>query len=289
MKQCAFGVGAVLLLVVAGASPAAAADKAHQQLMAEIRMLQEQQQQLQQLVTGLAETLKVVTSKIDDQTGANRKAFADQKLLIDNVAEGVRVLREKADDTNVRLSTVSQELEAVRQAIASAPSPGTMAAPAAEPGAIPAGEPGAAPGGAPTGATPTPPPGSAPFISPQRMYDNAYNDYMGGQFDLAIQGFNAYISSFPKSDKADDAQLNIGNAYYAGGKYREAADAFQKLVTNYPQSDVLPVAYYKMGLTYTELKQVDLARRAFETVMQKYPSSPENFLAKQRLDGLKGK
>ena len=285
MKHIAFAVALGLSLLVAGASPAAAADKAHQQLMAEIRMLQEQQQQLQQLVGGLAETLKVVTSKIDDQTGANRKAFADQKLLIDNVAEGVRVLREKSDDTNVRLSTVSQELEAVRQAITSGPSPTTAAAPAQEPGAAPAGEPGAAP----TAAMPAPPPGSAPFISPQRMYDNAYNDYMGGQFDLAIQGFNAYIASFPKSDKADDAQLNIGNAYYAAGKYREAADALQKVISNYPQSDVLPVAYYKMGLTYTELKQVDLARRAFETVMQKYPSSPENFLAKQRLDGLKGK
>ena len=127
MKYSRFAIVATLSLLVAGASPAAAADKAHQQLMAEIRMLQEQQQQLQQLVGGLAETLKVVTSKIDDQTGASRKAFADQKLLIDNVAEGVRVLREKADDTNVRLSTVSQELEAVRQAIASGPSPTTAA------------------------------------------------------------------------------------------------------------------------------------------------------------------
>jgi uncharacterized protein YlxW (UPF0749 family) len=68
MKHIALAVAFGLSLVVVGASPAAAADKAHQQLMAEIRMLQEQQQQLQQLVTGLAETLKVVTSKIDDQT-----------------------------------------------------------------------------------------------------------------------------------------------------------------------------------------------------------------------------
>src|SRR6478752_296909 len=132
MKQSAWAVGAALL-VLAGASPAAAADKAHQQLMAEIRMLQEQQQQLQQMVGGLTEALKVVTTKIDDQTGTNRKAFADQKLLIDNVVEGVRVLREKADDTNVRLSTVSQELEAVRQAVATAPSP----AAALTPGQVP--------------------------------------------------------------------------------------------------------------------------------------------------------
>jgi tol-pal system protein YbgF len=284
MKQSALTVAAVLVLV--GASPAAAADKAHQQLMAEIRMLQEQQQQLQQMMGALAETLKTVSTKIDDQNAANRKAFADQKLQVDNVADGVRVLREKADDTNVRLSTVSQELEAVRQAMSSAPAAQVlMPNPGAEPS--PAGEPGAAPTTA--APVPTTPPGSAPFISPQRMYDNAYSDYTGGQYDIAIQGFNAYIASFPKSDKADDAQLNIGNAYYAAGKYREAGDAFQKVITNYPNSDSVPPAYYKLGLTYTDLKQPDLARRAFETLAQKYPTAPEAILAKQRLDALNRK
>ena len=287
MKQSAFAVGAVLMVVLAGASPAAAADKAHQQLMAEIRMLQEQQQQLQQMVSGLAETLKVVTSKIDDQTGANRKSFADQKLLIDNVAEGVRVLREKADDTNVRLSTVSQELEAVRQAVATSPSPtAATTPPGVEPGAVPVGEPGTA-ANPPTAVVPTTPPGSAPLISPQRMYDNAYSDYTAGQYEIAIQGFNAFISSFPRSDKADDAQLNIGNALYAAGKYREAVDAYQKVVSNYPQSDVLAIAWYKMGITYQELKQADLARKAFETVVQKYPTAYEAILAKQRLEKVK--
>lgn len=285
MKHGAWTIAAVLTLV--SASPAAAADKAHQQLMAEIRMLQEQQQQLQQMMGTLAETLKVVSTKIDDQTAANRKSFADEKLQIDNVAEGVRVLREKADDTNVRLSTVSQELEAVRQAMSTGPTASAAVAPtgATEP-APPAGDPGAPSTAAPV---PTTPPGSAPFISPQRMYDNAYSDYTGGQFDIAIQGFNAYIASFPKSDKADDAQLNIGNAYYAAGKYREAADAFQKVISNYPAGDSVPVAYYKLGLTYTDLKQPDLARRAFETVTQKYPTAPEAILAKQRLDALNRK
>jgi tol-pal system protein YbgF len=284
MTRSALTVAAVLVLVAA--SPAAAADKAHQQLMAEIRMLQEQQQQLQQMMGTLAETLKTVSTKIDDQAGTNRKAFADQKLQIDNVADGVRVLREKADDTNVRLSTVSQELEAVRQAMSSMP---TAQIPAPAPGAepSPAGEPGAAPTTA--APVPTAPPGSAPFISPQRMYDNAYSDYAGGQFDIAIQGFNAYIASFPKSDKADDAQLNIGNAYYGAGKQREAIDAFQKVISNYPNSDSVPVAHYKLGVTYNDLKQPDLARRAFETVMQKYPAAPEAFLAKQRLDALNRK
>jgi tol-pal system protein YbgF len=123
------------------------------------------------------------------------------------------------------------------------------------------------------------------------MWDNAYADYTAGQYEIAIQGFNAYIASFPKSDKADDAQLNIGNALYSAqpGRYREAIDAYQKVIANYPGSDSVAIAYYKMGLAYTELKQIDLARKAFEAVIQNYPTAYEAILAKQRLDGLKGK
>lgn len=273
----------VLAVGLLSASSASAADKTHQQLMAEIRMLQEQQQQLQQLIGGLTDALKTVSTKIDDQTNASRKAFADQKLLIDNVVEGVRVLREKADDTNVRLSTVSQELEAVRQAIASMPAPSAVApSPSVNTGA---------PGEPPPTVTAAPPaPAAGPgFVSPQRMFDNAYSDYMAGQYELAIVGFNTFIASFPKSDKADDAQLNIGNSLYAAGKFRDSVEAFQKVIADYPAGDSVPVAYYKMGLAYSELKQVDLARRAFETVIQKYPTAYEAILAKQRLDSLKGR
>jgi tol-pal system protein YbgF len=143
-----------------------------------------------------------------------------------------------------------------------------------------------------------PPAGSVPpataatgpgFVSPQKMFDNAYSDYMAGQYELAIVGFNTYISSFPKSDKADDAQLNIGNSLYGAGKFRDAIDAYQKVVTDYSTGDAVPVAYYKMGLTYEQLRQFDLARRAFETVQTKYPSVPEAFLAKQGLERIKGR
>jgi len=92
---------ACLLLTPVAAD--AAADKTHQQMLAEIRMLQEQQAQLQQMVRGLAETLKVMTAAIDEQTAANRKGFADQQLLGDCLADGVRILCEKAAETNGRL------------------------------------------------------------------------------------------------------------------------------------------------------------------------------------------
>src|SRR3954471_17276987 len=171
MMNQSWKVGVVLAVVLAAASPAGAADKAHQQLMAEIRMLQEQQQQLQQMMGALADTLKTVSTKIDDQTATNRKAFADQKVQIDNVAEGVRILREKADDTNVRLSSVTQELEAVRQAISTMPSQSAGVYPggAQTPGATDM-PPGTAGGGAGVGQPPAPGGGSVPVLSAQRLF-----------------------------------------------------------------------------------------------------------------------
>src|SRR5690349_16264423 len=115
-------VVAVVVSAVTPAAPAqAAANKEHQQLMAEIRMLQEQQQQLQQVLGNLTDALKAVSTKLDDQSAAMRKAMADQTLTINGVGENVRILREKVDDTNVRVSSISQEIEALRHAIASQP------------------------------------------------------------------------------------------------------------------------------------------------------------------------
>ena len=285
MKRTAWPlVAAAIVLTAVAPARVSAADKTHQQIMAEIRMLQEQQQQVQQILGSLGDALKSMAAKIDDQTGATRKAFADQKLLVDNVAEGVRVLREKADDTNVRLSSMTQELEALRQTIASMPAP----APQTPAGELPAGGTGLPPG-PPAGAT-APPSAATPMgpqgVSPGKMFDNAFSDYTGGQFDLAIVGFETYIRMFPRLDKADDAQLRIGDSLYQSGKNREVVDAYQKVTIEYPQSDSVPAAYYKLGLTYEGLKQVELAKKAFETVMQKYPAAREAVLAQQRLNVL---
>lgn len=280
MRRTGAIVIVALALLVAAPPNAAAANKEHQQLMAELRMLQEQQQQLQQILGSLGDALKTLTTKLDEQGGTSRKAFADQKLIIDGVGETVRVLREKADDTNVRLSSMTQELESIRQTVASQPQPAPPVAtvdPTADPAA----------GAPPTTPTPTAPP---PGVSPQKMYDNAFADYSAGQYDLAILGFETFIKMFPRLEQADDAQLNIGNALYAAGKFKEAIAAFQQVIGNYPQSNSVPAAYYKLGLSYQQLKQDELARKAFETVIKNYPQAlAEASLARQALERLNRK
>jgi tol-pal system protein YbgF len=267
-------IAVTLALAALLPSSAFGANKEHQQLMAELRMLQEQQQQLQQILGSLGDSLKTLTTRLDDQGNVTRKAFADQRLLVEGVGETVRILREKADDTNVRLSSMTQELDALRQTIASQPQ-GTHPAAPGDPAA--AGQDSTNPG-APVQTSPL------PVIAPQKMFDNAFADYTAGHYDLAVTGFETFIKTSPRSELADDAQLNIGNALYAAGKFKEAVPALQQVVNGYPQSNSVPAAWYKLGLSYQQLKQEDFARKAFDTVIKTYEGTIEASLARQALE-----
>ena len=119
------------------------------------------------------------------------------------------------------------------------------------------------------------------------MYDQSYADYSAGQYDLAVDGFQAFIRTFPTSPRAAEAQLYTGYSLYNAGKNADAVTALNKVISDYPQSNSVSSAYYKLGLTYEALKQPDNARKAFETVVQKYPSSYDAVLAQQALERLK--
>jgi len=267
---------ALLIVATIVSMPASAANREHQQMMADIRMLQEQTQQLQLTLAGLTDAVRAVSAKLDEQAGASRKAFADQKLQVDTITADVRVVREKIDDNNVRISSLSQDVEALRLAIPPAPPAGQ-----APPTEQPAGE--AAQGTPPAAAQPAP---AQPLlgVSPQRAYDTAWADYAGGQYTLAIEGFEAYIKNFPKSDLAGDAQYFIGESQYQQGKFKEAVAAYDRVIADYPASRKIPDAYYKRGLALNALGLTDRARESWELVVKTYPNSDAGRLARQRLE-----
>jgi tol-pal system protein YbgF len=274
------------MLLLAGltlAAPARAADKETLQMMADIRMLQEQTQQLQNLIGAVGEALKTVSGRLDQQTEVNRKAFADQKSTIDTLAADLRVVRERVDDSNVRIGSVSQEVEALRQSIELLNAPASTAV---EPAPPPATAPGGPPSPPPPAPAPAAPRSAAVGMSPTRLFDEAKAMYWAGQNDLAVMGFESYIKTFPKSEQADDAQLLIGSAYLQAGANEKAVEAYDVAIRTYPNSNVLPEAYYKKGVALQNLKQVDRAREAFETVTTKYPDSFEATLAKQGIQKL---
>lgn len=275
MKRRATPLALTSLVFIASlGSPVSGQDQEERQMMGDIRILQMQTQELQLMLGTLAKTLENITAMVKEEAAVNRKAFADSRILIDAVASGIRILREKIDDTNIRVSTFSQEIEALRVSI-----PRIRAR--FEDGET---EGDANPSISDMSQESVAPPD--PGMSPQRLYDNAWADYSTGQWSLAIAGFTSYISAFPRSDLADDAQFYIGETHYNDGRFREAIIAYKQVIGGYPGADVIPQAQYKLGLALDRVGDRDQAREAFQIVVNDFPNSRMAALARQALDRL---
>jgi tol-pal system protein YbgF len=118
------------------------------------------------------------------------------------------------------------------------------------------------------------------------LYDTAWADYTSGSWKLAVQGFQQFLSEYPKSDRADDAQFYIAESYVKLKQLPEAITAYTAVVQAYPSSDQAPEAYYRLGEVQRSLGRIEEARAAWETAARKFPDTNGGIIAKQRLDGL---
>lgn len=143
-------------------------------------------------------------------------------------------------------------------------------------------------GGARNVAAPSPTSGGADQASANPddapRYQAAFNLLKDGKYDKAIDAFQKFLSDFPASSLADNAQYWLGEAYYVNRDFPDAESAFQRVVEKFPQSRKLPDALLKIGYCRYELKEWDSAKTVLTQVVTQYADSPAGRLAQQRLE-----
>lgn len=164
-------------------------------------------------------------------------------------------------------------------------------APGAEPGASRADE-------SARGATPEigdpPVPGSAPLtvaaaqpLSEDASYQSAFDLLKIGQYDKSITAFGDFLTRFPGSPHADNAQYWLAEAYYVTHRYEPAISEYQKLVGSYPESQKLTHALLKVGYSYHELGKIAEAKQSLEDLKLRYPGTTAAKLADERLQRIR--
>jgi tol-pal system protein YbgF len=273
----------VLAALLGSALPGAAQNREHQQMSAEMRMLQEQTQQIALTLAQIGDALKALNARMDSADQEAQKRFADQKLLISTLGADLSAIRERTQDTDTRLRKLADEVDALRSTITSLPS---LSAPTPQPPTETSAVDPNAPGPvltppAASGASP-----STAGLSPSRMLETARSDYFAGSYASAITGFEALLKTFPRTEAAAEAQFLLGETYYAQKRWQEAANAYTAAIQNYPRSSQVPESYYKRGKALEPLGQLDAARSSYEQLMKTYPDTSSAGLAKQALDRL---
>jgi len=119
-------------------------------------------------------------------------------------------------------------------------------------------------------------------------YQAAFDLLKDAKYPEAINAFKQYLSSFPNSALADNAQYWLGEAHYVTKQYPDALRDFRTVVEKYPESRKIPDALLKIGYCNYELKNWSEARSALGQVVQRFGDTTAARLAGQRLAKMDG-
>jgi len=215
-------------------------------------------------VAGMQDVLRTsVTNSLAPITGLNSK--------IDATGEDVRSLREALADLGARLERMDAKITDLKNSMQimqnPPPAPGASAPGSTGPGIS------APPGssmGSPIGSG-APPAG----MSADKTYTDARRDQQTGNLDLALQEYQQYLSYFPNTELAANAQYYIGEISYNRSDYKGAVRAFDAVLERYPQNPKTRDARLMKGLALAKDGQRGRAVQELRSLVQTYPSSEQ--------------
>jgi tetratricopeptide (TPR) repeat protein len=180
---------------------------------------------------------------------------AQLKVRLEAIERDLSVLKSRADDSDHRVESMVQELQAARQAVDLL---GRAQAPA--------GAPGASPGAAVQGAGPQAAAGTQPAAAPGAP---------------AAAGTGGASPGLPAEDS-----YRLGELQLEQQKYPEAIASFDRVLEADPSGARAPGAYLKKGLALLELNRTAEAVIQLQHVLTAFPRSDEARVARDRLRAL---
>lgn len=232
-------------------------------LQSDVLSLQNQIRESEKTYTERMDGLKSLVVQLNDQIAQSNQILGKVQASLEAQASGtrttdqdlrqeIRALSTKIDDAAMRISAMAQQLNELKVQSKTL-------------------EPAASAGGS---------------LSPDSMYNQAYSDFVQGNFDMAVQGFTAYVASYPGGEDAAKAILYIGEAHSSQNKLPQALASFTRVINDYPETASVPVALYKRARVELALQQREEAIADFKNILEKYPTSAEAAKAKAELQQL---
>lgn len=233
-------------------------------------------QQTLESVNNTNRTMAVMQDRFNDAMKQQQQQVSGPVLTVtqklDQMSEDFRAVRESVLDMNTRMGKLDAKMADLQNLI------NTIKAPAPPP-------PGAT---SQTGAlgAPDAQAGPPPGLSAETAYTNAYRDYLGGKYDLAMPEFNDYLKYFSNTQFASNVQFYIGDIYFKKQDYSNALQAFDNVLERFPDGNKTADAHYMKGMALMQLGRNDSAAREFRDVYTSYPDTDLAAKAKARLKEL---
>jgi outer membrane protein assembly factor BamD len=127
--------------------------------------------------------------------------------------------------------------------------------------------------------------------SGENYYVDATQEYSEHFYQPAIDNYQKLIDQYPFSPYAEEAELNIGLAYYKMHNYAESVGSLNDFLRMHPTSKRLDIASYYLAMAhYDQMGRPDqdqthtqLALEEFESIERRFPESDFAALAQQQV------
>ena len=255
------------------------------ELQRDVALLQDKMDSLQRdLDTKLGE-LTVLVQQTQESTGKNSADIANiqstvsnglgQQLApvaglnskVDAMGDDVRSLKDALQELSARLERMDAKITDLKNQIQIVqnppPAPGTTSTTPTQP----------------QGGAATPPAG----MSAEKTYTDAIRDMQGGNTDLAAQEFQQYLTYFPNTELAANAQYYVGEIAYNKGDYNGAIQAFDAMLERYPENRKTPDAHLMKGKALVKAGQRNKAVQEFRLLIANFPRTDDARQAQQQL------
>ena len=245
-------------------------------LQDQVRALQSSQtEKLSAVMTLLQQTLDesksanravaVLESKINDrlekQSASVGQPVAVVGAKVDQMSSDFQGLRDSLTDVGSRIGKLEQRLVDLNNTVR------TIQAPPPPPAGT-------------TGAS------AAPAVPAATLYETAVRDKIGGKTELALKGFVDYVQAYGDTDKAPDAQFNIGQIHYDQSDFENAVRDFDGVVERYGSSPRAAEALYMKGRSLVKMSRKMDGAKEFRSVLSQYPRSDSAIKACTELKSL---
>ena len=120
----------------------------------------------------------------------------------------------------------------------------------------------------------------------EEAYNDALSLYRSEKYEQSIDAFTRFLSEYPKSDLADNAQYWIGECFMALKQYDRAILAYNKAIKDYPKGNKVPNAMLRQALAFLEINDKTSTKIVLKQLIKQFPGSNEAKIAENKLKAI---
>jgi len=242
-------------------------------------------------LTGMLQAMQSDTRRTADQVATLQEAVgssvsksltpvAGMGAKVDTMGDEVRSLKDALSDLSARLERMDAKMTDIKNQIQVIQSPPSVPPPAGTATAP------LTPGGT-SALVPTTGPGVPPIgMSADKSYNDAATDLQTGKTDLAYNEFQQYLTYYPNTELAANAQYYIGEIEYNRGRYTDSVKSFDAVLEHYPNNPKTSDAHLMKAYALLKANQRTKAIQEFRILVAKYPNTDNSRRALQQLRAL---